>query len=353
VKSILSKLSAILFTCLFTFAPILAHAQNSPFANWSKPLNIDPLDALKKLPADQAKALKEKALAELKAQHDIKSTPYSEIKTAFDLKAHAVTQRVLKGGGGVVDGGGGNLSSQNGEMFDRYQYNNLEKLETVELKDLVRKYYDSRIQMIESEAPGFKNWLELAFKKPWFLVVLPFEKSICPIADQGTCQTADAVHLNREIYNKASEAKRAEMILSELFMRSIREVTAEKKNPILSEIKKRFLNENVRPKQFFDYLVQADLVYSPAIAEATRVRFVSEYEAQLAPLKKTIAEFLVTCQQMPMDFSRSFYKSVNQYMDYAKRCNQWLRTDVDGQSCEIDSIAEIVVAFKVSNCVKP
>ena len=362
MKSILSTSYASVFACLFTFAPILAQAetitvaqgQTQPTVNfWGEPQTVDMMAVLKKQDPEKAKALTQKAIEELKQKYDFKITPYSPTKPAFNLKAVKASQKMLQGGGGGVDGGGGNLATQNGELLDRYQYSDLTKIEVEELTTTINKYYETRIQNFETEIPGFKNWLLFGFEKPWFLDSKTFDKTQCPAAQLNSCQTVDAVRLNAADFKKASDIKQADIVITELFRRALLDLPNEKQNKLLGELKKKFSDPKTTSKQFYDFLVKAELLSSPETTERIRSETVANYETQLVKLRQTLHGFLSACQQTPMNFSKSFYRAVGQYMDYTKKCTEWLRPEVDGNACNLDAIAENIVAFTLSNCAKP
>lgn len=343
VKAILGTLSPQIVVILFTIAPFWALGQNHLF--------LVPQTQQKMTPSvnpQDFEALKKKAIEEMTIKYGVKNEPYTDVKGAFQLKTPKYTNKLLKHGGGVVDGGGGNTSSLNNELLDHALYADLQKLESQELKETLESVFGSRLNELRTSLPRFQEWLDSGFSKPWYLDTKAFNKEICPRAASGTCQTADAVHINADRYKQATNHERAQIIILELIKYHSLELPNDTAGKTATEIRQTMLNSRVKAEDFFSLLVKKQLLLPSEPLEATRAALVRHYDELLKPLREnTFPTFLQSCPNSPFSISKTFHKTIGQYMEFANRCAAWLKPEVDGEACDMDKIAEFMVQFQL------
>jgi hypothetical protein len=296
----------------------------------------------------EAAAIREELATSIKLNTD----SYTPERIAFQF-ATLAREKLLRGGGGVIDGGGGNLASGAVELLDFAIHAKLTALDREKLRADLMEGFGARLQVLAMTLPGFQTWLESGFKKSWFLSEVPFDPKKCAASSSGVCQTKDAILWNRDGFQKAGAPARSFIVLKELITAHLVEADRGSEAKLAESLAQKIAQATVSAREVFNHLQQNGLLISAERAERSRAAMVAEYETQLKSLRTTQLEsFFRSCERLPMDFSRIFLSTVVQYSEALKLCAPWVRPETDGPACSLDALAEMIARFNHSGCAR-
>ena len=319
-----------------------------------------------------------KKMNQLKAS----SQPWDPVRKSFDLGGDWKNRlRSLKsGGGGGVDGGGGNISG--GEIFDSYQNSGLVKLYSGTLRGMAEQFYGERLQSLEQNLPGFKQWLYSGFSIAWYADDKPFAEDVC--LNQSVykashqivaCQTWTSVKLQKSwlaapiprqssyamglvyesLYGSSSEVSTEDsgsvenifenptssaIIIHELIrfqvIRLARELNLSRldQDDMVAQVTAAILNPSVSAQDVYELLVRTSLLPSVDQFEQQRHSDMEKIQQDMYQNLKQLQGVIQECARGGME-PNGYQYLMSRYVEDGKSCSQMAATADEKSLCVI------------------
>lgn len=283
------------------------------------------------------------------------SKKISSQQMRFLLKAPPKEISIIKldAGGGVADGGGGNTSAKTGELLDRQIFAGATRLKTEELQTIFLSQYESKLAQIETDLPGFTDWISFGFRKSWYLdsETKPFDTTKCL---KQLCQTTTAVFLKQDTYQEATRPEQTRWILRALLAAQVQRSDSEAvgRNPyrLAEMILVQMTKPKISTKAISQILSSYQILDSAEIAESRRGHWVELLDAQLKKADATWQNTIRNCADLPFDLTRTIQKAQSEYRQIAKLCLQIVNPQVDGGACDRRAIQDMMDLLNSTQC---
>lgn len=265
-------------------------------------------------------------------------------KNVFRL--NSLKQHLSKGGG-AVDGGGGNVSSL-GRLLDHEIFENSEVLSPENLKSDLDLTLGERLSILESELPGFRDWLELGFEKTWLLDSQEWDSKQCPDLKKQFCQKHNLILINKTYFKELDSNKKALRILRELLRRNFsNSVGYKEQNLILDRLIQDILNHKITGQMIYEKIQNLNWLGSEKENQIFRMTYISNLDRDIKKLDKFVIDATNSClptNKISMDYLVN--ELMNQAGNLHLRCKVFLNSETDGQSCSIDTILSHFTEFR-------